>query len=61
MSKTKRKLIPAIGMLLVSATMLATSTYAWFTMNKEVEVRNLTVQAKAEGGLLIAETTDGEV
>ena len=59
MSKTRRKLISSIGMLLVSATMLATSTYAWFTMNKEVEVRNLTVQAKAEGGLLIAETTDG--
>ena len=59
MSKTRRKLISSLGMLLVSATMLATSTYAWFTMNKEVEVRNLTVQAKAEGGLLIAETTDG--
>ena len=43
MSKTRRKLISSLGMLLVSATMLATSTYAWFTMNKEVEVRNLTV------------------
>lgn len=43
MNKTKRKLISAIAMLAVSAAMLATSTYAWFTMNKEVEVRNLTV------------------
>lgn len=59
MNKTKRKLISAIAMLAVSAAMLATSTYAWFTMNKEVEVRNLTVQAKAEGGLLIAETVNG--
>ena len=55
----KRKLLSAIASLLVSAAMLSTSTYAWFTMNKEVEVRNLTVQAKAEGGLLIAETING--
>jgi hypothetical protein len=53
---TARKLLPAAGMLAVSASMLATSTYAWFTMNKEVTVQNLAVQAKAEGGLLISET-----
>ncbi|EGC01783.1 hypothetical protein [Ruminococcus albus] len=51
-----KKLVPAAGMLAISATMLATSTYAWFTMNKEVTVQNLAVQAKAEGGLLISET-----
>lgn len=39
----KRKLLGAIASLLLSAAMLSTSTYAWFTMNKEVEVRNLTV------------------
>lgn len=53
----KRKLLGAITSLLLSAAMLSTSTYAWFTMNKEVEVRNLMVQAKAEGGLLISETS----
>jgi hypothetical protein len=53
---TLRKIVPAFGMLMVSASMLATSTYAWFTMNKEVTVQNLAVQAKAEGGLLISET-----
>lgn len=57
MESNRRKLIVAAGSLLVSAAMLVTSTYAWFTMNKEVEVRNLTVQAKAEGGLLISETS----
>ena len=31
-----KKIIPAVGMLALSATMLSTSTYAWFTMNKEV-------------------------
>lgn len=32
-------------MLLVSATMLATSTYAWFTMSREVEVSNISMSA----------------
>ena len=50
-----KKLIPAAGMLMVSATMLATSTFAWFTMNKEVSVKSMQVKAKAEGGLLINE------
>lgn len=50
-----KKLIPAAGMLALSASMLATSTYAWFTMNKTVEVTNMQVKAKAEKGLLINE------
>lgn len=55
-ASAKKKLLPAAGSLLISAAMLSTSTYAWFTMNKEVTVQNLAVQAKAEGGLLISET-----
>ena len=51
----KRKLIPAIAMLTCSAVMLSTATYAWFTMNKEVQVTNMQVQAKADQGLLINE------
>jgi len=50
-----KKLLPAFGMLMVSASMLATSTYAWFTMNKEVTVTGMKLQAKAEAGLLINE------
>lgn len=50
-----KKLIPAAGMLALSASMLATSTYAWFTMNTTVTVKNMAVKAKAEGGLLISE------
>lgn len=50
-----KKLIPAAGMLMVSATMLATSTFAWFTMNKEVKVTGMEVKAKAEKGLLVNE------
>lgn len=40
-----KKLIPAAGMLALSASMLATSTYAWFTMSREVEVNNISMTA----------------
>jgi hypothetical protein len=40
---------------MVSAVMLATSTYAWFTMNKEVEVTGLTMKTKVSSNLLISE------
>jgi len=51
---TARKLLPAAGMLAVSASMLATSTYAWFTMNKEVSVTGLAMKTKVGSNLLIS-------
>lgn len=57
-SSPMKKLIPAAGMLMISATMLATSTFAWFTMNKDVTVTGLQMQAKSEDGLVIAAYTD---
>ena len=53
--KTNKKIASALAMLMLSAAMLGTSTYAWFTMNKDVTVKNMQVKAKAEGGLLINE------
>jgi hypothetical protein len=50
-----KKLIPAAGSLMVSAVMLATSTYAWFTMNKQVSVTGMELKAHSEEGLLINE------
>ncbi len=44
-NSAKRKLIPAVSMLTVSAVMLSTATYAWFTMSREVEVRNIQMTA----------------
>jgi hypothetical protein len=41
-------------MLAVSASMLATSTYAWFSMNTQVTATGMQVQAKAEGGIVIS-------
>ncbi len=55
-SSTARKLLPAVAMLAVSAVSLSSATYAWFTMNREVSVTNMTVKAQSEGGLLISET-----
>ena len=42
---TMRKIVPAAGMLSISAVMLATSTYAWFTMSREVELKNIQMTA----------------
>jgi hypothetical protein len=44
-SSARKKLIPAAGSLLISAAMLSTSTYAWFTMSREVEVKNIQMTA----------------
>jgi len=53
--KTSKKIVAAFAMFALSASMLGTATYAWFTMNKDVSVTNMQVKARAEGGLLINE------
>lgn len=52
-TSARKKLIPAIGMLMISGSMLATSTYAWFTMNKTVTVTGMEMKTKVSGNLLI--------
>ena len=49
-----RRLIPAVAMLAASATMLSTATYAWFTMNKEVQMTGLNMSATASEGIEIS-------
>ena len=51
-----KKLIPAAGMLALSASMLATSTYAWFTMNKSVTVTGMELKTTVSSNLQIAAT-----
>ena len=46
--KHTKKLIPAIGMLLLSACMLVTSTFAWFSMNESVTATGMSVTAKGD-------------
>ncbi len=54
--KKFRKLIPALALLLVSAVLMSTASYAWFSMNNKVTVTGMKVKAKAEGGLLVSAT-----
>ena len=54
------KIVSAAAMLAVSASMLGTSTYAWFSMNKTVTAQISNIQATAANPyLLISETENG--
>lgn len=54
-----KKLIPAICMTLVAAAMFATSTFAWFSMNTQVQATGMNVKATASKNLLISATENG--
>ncbi len=56
MLKTQRIVI-ALAILLLSATLLSSSTFAWFTMNDKVTVSGMEVKAVSEAGVLIAPAT----
>ena len=53
--KNTRKLIPAIAMLLVSAVMMSTASFAWFTMNSTVKADSISMTAVAPASLWIAQ------
>lgn len=55
--KKFKKLIPAFCAMLVSAAMLGTSTYAWFSVNKKVEANNMSVTAVADTQYFLISTT----
>jgi hypothetical protein len=54
MKNNKKKFSSAFLMLLVSIAMLGTSTYAWFTMSKEVSVTGMQVTATAPEDMQIS-------
>ena len=51
-----KKLVPAICMLLVSAVLMGTSTFAWFSMNTSVKATDLGVTAKSNAQFLYINT-----
>ena len=53
MNGVKAKLISAVCMLLVAATMVVSSTYAWFTLSTAPEVSGITTAVGANGALEI--------
>lgn len=56
---TRKKLMASASMLMVSVMMLGSATYAWFTMNTEVSVDGMQVQARGEYGIVVANAADG--
>lgn len=57
--KKFKKLIPAFCAMLVSAAMLGTSTYAWFSVNKKVEANNMSVTARADTQYFVISKDEG--
>lgn len=55
--KKFKALIPAFLMLLLSAALLGTSTFAWFSMNNRVEVNNLQITADTNSTYLLISKT----
>lgn len=55
--KKFKKLIPAFCMLLVSAILLGSSTYAWFSMNDTVKATGMQINAQADTTYLLISDT----
>lgn len=56
--KKFKKVIPALCMLLVSAIMLGSTTYAWFSMNNKVTASGMTVTATTNTKFLVISATN---
>ena len=54
-----KKLIPAMCLLLVSAVLMGTSTFAWFTMNTTVTASGMQVNAVVPKSLVISDASNG--
>ena len=56
MKKTMRKsaLLSSVAMLIVSAIVLTSATYAWFSASNRVEVKDITATVESSSGLLIS-------
>lgn len=59
--KKFRKLIPALALLMISAVLMSTASYAWFSMNNRVSVTGMAVKTQVSNNLLIAPDTLGSV
>lgn len=55
----KKTILPALAMLIISAVMLSTASYAWFAMGNEVRAENMNVSVKSDSTyLVIAKASD---
>lgn len=56
----KTKLLYSLAMLAVSAVVLTTASYAWFSISNQPKVEDITLTAGTFGGLTISKTESGE-
>lgn len=56
--KKFKKVVPALCALLVSAVMLGSSTYAWFSMNTRVTAQGMQVTAQSNSTYLVVSAND---
>ena len=59
--KKFRKLIPALALLIVSAVLMSTASYAWFSMNTQVTANGLQVKAKSNSVYLLISNTPASI
>ena len=52
--RSKKRLFLLLFLLVMTAIMLTTSTYAWFTSNRTVTVEDINVNVAASGGIQIS-------
>ena len=63
MKKLTTKLLISVLSIALALIALGTQTFAWFSMNRTVSAKGMQVEAKAEGTIVITQTTaptDGE-
>lgn len=59
MNKTLKKLLPTLALVLVTASLLGTSTFAWFSLNTTATVTGMKLNIETYDNLLVApDTTD---
>jgi len=59
--KSMKKLIPAIAMLIISAVLLSTASYAWFSMSTKVTATGMSIKATVPTQLLIKGSKVGAI
>jgi len=50
-----KKIIMSLCMLALAAVLFGTSTYAWFSLNRQVDAKGMKVSAKVESSLIVTE------
>lgn len=55
--KMSKTILPALAMLIVSAVMLSTASFAWFAMSTEVSATNMQVSITSDAANLVIATT----